>query len=122
MEEFRKAEHLVEHLKEYVNTRISLAKLEIAEKVSRLIAWAVAALFVFIVLLIFIVFLGLSAAHGIGDALGKPYLGFLIVAGFYLFVAFLVWWQKEKLLRMPLMNAIVRQLFPVEDKNADENI
>lgn len=112
MEEFKKVEHLVEHLKEYLNTRISLAKLEIAERISRVIAWAAAAVLVFFVLLIFIVFLSLSAAHGIGDALGKPYLGFLIVAGFYLLVALLVWWRKERLLRIPLMNAIVRQLFP----------
>jgi len=35
MEEFQKVENLAEHLKEYVNTRISLVKLEIAEKVSR---------------------------------------------------------------------------------------
>jgi uncharacterized membrane protein YqjE len=120
MEEFKKVEHLVEHVKEYINTRISLAKLEIAEKVSRFIAWIIAAVLVFFILLFFVVFLSLSAAHAIGDAFGKPYLGFLIVGGFYLLVAFFVWMLKEKLLRIPLMNAIVRQLFPEEKHSTNE--
>jgi hypothetical protein len=120
MEEVKKVEHLAEHIKEYVNTRISLVKLEIAEKVSRLGAWIIGVVLLFFILLFFIVFLSLSAAHGIGDALGKPYLGFLIMGGIYLLLALFIWWRKEKLLRIPLMNAIIRQLFSVENDEEHE--
>lgn len=119
MEEFKKVGNLAEHVKEYVNTRISMVKLEIAEKVSKLGAWIIAALLVFFILLFFVVFVSLSAAHGIGDALGKPYLGFLIIGGVYLLLGLFVWWKKERLLRIPLMNALIRQLFA--DENEHEN-
>ena len=120
MEEFKKVEHLVEHLKEYLDTRISVVKLEIAERVSRVIAWAIAAVFIFFVLLIVIVFLGLSAAHAVGDALGRPFLGYLVIGALYLLVAYVVWWRKEKLLRIPLMNAIIRQMFPTDNGEGNE--
>jgi hypothetical protein len=120
MEEFQKVENLAEHIKEYVNTRISIIKLGIAEKASKLIAWIIAGVFLLFILLFFLVFLSLSAAHGIGDALGKPYLGFLIVGGFYLVLALFVWWLREKLLRIPLMNAMIRQMFSDEKNESNE--
>lgn len=120
MEEFQKVENLAEHVKDYVNTRISLVKLQLAEKTSKLIAWIIAAVFLFFILLFFVIFLSLSAAHGIGDAFGKPWLGFLIIGGFYMLFGLLVWWGKEKLLRIPIMNAMIQQLFSEEKTNEDE--
>ncbi len=120
MKEFQKIEDLAEHVKEYVNTQISLVKLGIAEKISKIIAWTLAGILVFFILSLFIVFISLFAAHGIGNALGRPILGFLIVAAFYLCLAMLVWWKKEKLLRIPLMNVIIGQLFSDENKDTNE--
>jgi hypothetical protein len=120
MKEFKTVESLAEHVKEYVNTRISIVKLEIAEKVSKLGAWIIGVVLLFFILLFFIVFLSLSAAHGIGDALGKPYLGFLIIGAFYLLLGLFVWWRKEKLLRIPLMNILIRQLFSDENNRDNE--
>lgn len=118
MEESRKVEDLAEHIKEYVNTKISILKLGIAEKVSKFMAWIITAVVLFFILLFFVVFLSLSAAHGIGGALGRPYLGFLIIGGVYLLLALFLWWRREKLLRLPLMNALIRQLF--SDENSED--
>ena len=119
MEEFQKVESLAKHIKEYLNTKISIIKLEIAERLSKLIAWLIAFVVVFFIMLFFVIFFSLAAAYWIGSALDKPFLGFLIVGGFYLLIALLVWWKRERLLRVPLMNALVRQLF-AEEKNDDE--
>jgi hypothetical protein len=36
----------------------------------------------------------------------------------YLFIAFITWHWREKLIRIPILNGILRQLF--ENKNGDE--
>jgi len=62
------------------------------------------------------VFLALSAAHGIGDALGRPWLGFLIVGVIFFLIALVVSKAKEKLFRIPIMNAIIRELFEQKEE------
>ena len=43
------------------------------------------------------------------------------MAGIYLLIGILVWSLKERILRMPIMNAILQQLFN-EEEDSDENL
>ena len=117
-QEFSKAEELIEQLKIYVNTEIELGKLTATEKISKVSSNVMAAIFVGSVFLLFLLFVSFSVAYLIGEALHKLWLGFLIVAIFYLLVALVTWFARETLLRIPIMNAILRQLFP--DKQEDQ--
>ena len=120
-EEFKRVEEMAQHVKDYVNTRIAQVKLSVAEKVSKLIAVLIAGMFVVVVLFLFVVFGSIAAAYAIGIWLGKMWLGFLIVAVFYLLIGILTWWAKERLLRIPIMNAIIRQLFHNEENDEAES-
>ena len=120
-EEFKRVEEMAQHVKDYVNTRIAQVKLSVAEKVSKLIAVLIAGMFVVVVLFLFVVFGSIAAAYAIGIWLGKMWLGFLIVAVFYLLIGILTWWAKERLLRIPIMNAIIRQLFHNEENDEVES-
>ena len=111
-QEFSKAEALIEQLKIYVTAEIELGKLTATEKISKLSSNVIAAIFVGAVFLLFLLFASFSVAYLIGEAIHKLWLGFLIVAIFYLLVALITWFAREKLLRIPIMNAILRQLFP----------
>jgi hypothetical protein len=53
----------------------------------------------------------------LSDWIGKPYSGFLIVAGFYLILGIIVWITRGKFIRYPVMNAIIKQL---QAKDEDE--
>lgn len=119
-EEFKKAEEMAGHFKAYVNNKIAQVKLSIAEKVSKIVALLIAGMFVLFVFLLFIVFGSVAVALAIGAWLGKMWLGFLIVAFIYLLLGFITWMAKEKLLRIPIMNAIIRQLFS-NDENDEED-
>lgn len=112
---FSKAEDLFGHIKEYVNNRIDSAKLDIADKTSRISANAIAVLIIVLLSLFFILFASIALAQVIGEWIGKSYWGFLIVAGIYLLLAFIIRIGKNKLLRLPIMNAILRQLFNDND-------
>ena len=110
-EEFKKAEDLAMHLKAYVQIEIELFKLTIAEKLSKIIANFLAAMVVMGVLLLFILFVSLALAFLIGEWLGKMSAGFFIVSILYLLIGVISWYAREKLIRIPILNAILSQLF-----------
>lgn len=113
---FAKVEELVETVKEYVNTRIEAAKLSIAEKSSAVIANVIAGFIVAGVFMFFIVFSSIALAFGLGEWIGKTWAGFLIVALLYLMIGIIVWFARNKLIRLPLMNAFIKQLFGETDE------
>lgn len=109
-ETFEKLEGLTDHVKEYINTRVELTKLRIAEKTSLVISNMIAVTIVAVLFLFFIVFGSFAGAWALSDWIGKPHSGFLVVAGFYLLLGIIVWVARAKLIRFPVMNAIIKQL------------
>ncbi|MBK7434341.1 MAG: phage holin family protein [Chitinophagaceae bacterium] len=108
---FSKAEELADSLKDYVNTRIDEVKLSTAEKSSAIIANILAGIVVAVVFLFFFIFGSMALAYGLGEWIGKTWAGFLIVSGLYLLIGIVVWAGRGKLIRLPIMNAMLRQLF-----------
>jgi Putative Actinobacterial Holin-X, holin superfamily III len=113
---FAKAEELADNVKEYFNTKIEAVKLNAAEKSSYVIANIIAGIAASVVFILFIIFAGMALSFGLGVWIGKTWAGFLIVAGFYLLIGIVVWTARGKIIRMPVMNALIQQLF----KNDDE--
>jgi uncharacterized membrane protein YqjE len=114
-ETFEKVEGLTEHVKEYITTKVELAKLRLAEKTSLTVANIIAAVVVAVLFLFVILFGSLAGAWVLGDWIGKRYAGFLIVAGFYLLLAVMVWFARNRLIRFPVMNAIIKMLHKKDD-------
>lgn len=114
---FAKAEELADSIKEYVNAGIDSVKLNVAEKTSMLIANVLAAMVVAAVFLFFIIFAGIALAFGLGEWIGATWAGFLIVAGLYLLLAIVVWAARERIIRLPIMNALIKQLFSNDDED-----
>lgn len=106
-----KAEALAENLKAYVNARIEAVKLEVAEKVSVLLSSIIAGLIVGVILLCFIAFAGVGFAIIIGEWIGNTWTGFLIVAALYFLKAVFIWKSRNRIIRIPIMNKLIKQLF-----------
>jgi hypothetical protein len=117
---FEKVEGLTDHLKEYINTRIELAKLHLAEKASLVISDLIAFFIVAILFLLVLVFGSIAGAWALSSWIGKPYAGFLIVAGLYLLLGLIVWVSRSRFIRFPIMNALIRQLHK-EDDHQEKN-
>jgi hypothetical protein len=113
---FAKAEELADNVKTYINTRIEEVKLSAAEKSSAAMANILAGIVVATVFSFFIVFSSISLSLFLGEWMGKPWAGFLIVASLYLLAGAIVWVARGKIIRLPIMNALIQQLF----KNNDE--
>jgi hypothetical protein len=110
---------LAMHIKAYVQIEIELFKLKFAEKMSKIIANFLAAMVVIGVLLLFILFVSLAIAFLIGEWLGKISAGFFIVSILYLLIGVTSWYAREKLIRIPILNAILRQLFTTDPSNEE---
>jgi len=113
---FEKIEELAGNINNYVNNRIDAMKLTAAEKTSAVIANLVAGLIVATVFMFFIIFAGIALSLFLGDWIGRTWAGFLIVSGLYLLIGVVVWSGKEKIIRLPIMNALIKQLFGKEDE------
>jgi energy-coupling factor transporter transmembrane protein EcfT len=116
---FAKVEELADTIKDYVNTRMESVKLNAAEKSSAVIANIIAAFVVAVVFIFFIIFAGAALGFGLGAWLGKTWLGFLIVAYLYLVLGIIVWLARGKIIRLPIMNALIQQLFTNEEEEED---
>jgi hypothetical protein len=114
---FSKVEELADNVKEYVNTRIESAKLNAAEKGSVIIGNAVAGMVVAIVLLLFIGLASIALSIVLGEWIGKAWAGFVIVACLYLLMAVVLWFDRGRLIRLPVMNSLIRQLFNNNEEN-----
>jgi hypothetical protein len=115
---FARAEEIAGNIKEYINTRIESAKLGVAEKSSAIIANLVAGAIVAVVFFFFIIFAGIAVSFALGEWIGKIWAGFLIVALLYLLLGIVAWVARGKLIRLPVMNAMIKQLF--KEDNEDE--
>jgi hypothetical protein len=113
---FAKAEELADNVKEYFNTKIESVKLNAAEKSSYVIANLIAGMAALVVFIFFIIFAGVALSLVLGEWMGKQWAGFLVVAFFYLLVGIVVWAARGKIIRLPVMNALIQQLFNNDDE------
>ncbi len=108
---FAKIDELGSHVKEYMNNRIDSVKLSAAEKGSKLMANMITIALSILVFGLFVLFISFALAFALAKATGELYWGFLIVSGLYLFLGTFVFLFREKLLRLPILNALLKQLF-----------
>lgn len=109
-EKFKYIETLIESAETYGKTSAELVKMKTVDKVadgaSSVVAWTS----VIIALILFFIILNFGLALWIGDMLDKVYLGFLIVAGFYALIGFILLVFKNKWIKKPLYNSIINQM------------
>jgi len=117
---FVKVEELADHVREYLNTKTASVKLGAAAKSSKVLSNFFAGVIVGCIFLFFLVFVSIAAAYALSAWIGKLYAGFLIISGIYLLLGIIAWKGREKFLRIPIMNGMIRQLFKKDEKNEQD--
>lgn len=110
---------LAESIRNYLEIRLSLAKLEVLEKTAKIISLILAAIFLFTLFMLFLLFISMAAATWFGNMMNSEALGYLGVALIYLVFGFIVLSYRRKL----FLGAVIKHLSEIffEDKNPDEN-
>ena len=115
-----KIEGLINQLRAYADTRIALAKLEGAKKISHLLSSFMAIVMVALIFFLFMIMISIAGAWALGTWFNSMPLGFLAVAVFYLLVCMIIWGSREKMLRVPIMNSMIKKLFPDDLKEEEK--
>ena len=115
--DFNDTESLVDEAKEYLNTRLAQLKLSFAEKTSKIAALMIAVVMSALVFFLFMVLISVAAAIAIGKWLENYWLGFLVIAGVILVGGLILWLAKDRLLRIPVMNALIKVMFHKDEEN-----
>lgn len=115
MSEHVEAEGLTENLKSYIKTSLELIKLEVTERSSVILASLIGNLLVGVIGIFFVLFFSIGAGFFLSALLNNYYLGFAIIAGFYLLLALILILGKKKLVERPLRDKIIRMLLSKND-------
>ncbi len=90
MADFLKIGQLIENLTGFIRVKIELLKLEILEEISKGIATLLSLIVIMILGLFVLAFGSLTLAVIINNYLASPYLGYIIITGFYTVVLIIV--------------------------------
>lgn len=100
-------ETLFDKVENYTKTSIDLLKLKSIEKSSQMMSTTITSLVVVFIATMFILLFNIGMALVIGQYLNKNYLGFFIVAGFYLIVLITFYIFKNTVFNKWLQNALI---------------
>jgi hypothetical protein len=103
-------ESLFERTNDYLETRIELAKLKAIRKSSEVASSVASKILLGVVFCFFLMVFNIGLGLWIGELLGKAYWGFFTLAGFYLIVGLIIYAGRDKLLKAPVANSIIKKI------------
>jgi hypothetical protein len=106
-----KIDNLVEDAENYLKTREELTKLIAAEKSSRMASEMFSGIIIAFIFFTVFMFLSFSLAYIIAEFTGKTYYGFAAVTLMYLVTGILLYSNREKWLKVPMMNTMIKSFF-----------
>ena len=109
-EEKSKINILVDHAKEYVETTVDLMKTEAVDRISTAASSFASAIILAVTGIFFLLFASVGCAYAIARSTGSTAAGFFSVAGFYLLVSLVIYASREKWIKIPIVNAILKLL------------
>ncbi len=96
-------ERLFTHIKEYLNLQKKLVLITVSKKGGDAIYVLVLAVTLFMIGLFFLLIFSVGIAFGIAALLNSLFWGFMIVAALYLLTGLLIWTNRDRLLRTPIL-------------------
>lgn len=104
-------EELVAKAEQYGESSVELVKLKSARHIANAAGEFTTHLSVWVALVLAVLMFSVGASIWLGEELGHYYLGFMIVAGFYLLLALAIKLFKSGLVQRPIQNCVIRYFF-----------
>jgi hypothetical protein len=102
---------VVSHAKDYIKTNVDLFALNVADKTSSFASGTVFYIFLAVIGVFFMFFFSVGTAFALAPVVGGLHISFFFLAGFYLLLAVLAVLMKDKWIKTPVANRIIKQLF-----------
>jgi hypothetical protein len=101
---------LFEQVRGYLNLRVDYLRLYVAEYLIRFFSSLVLLMVIFLFLFFVLVFGSFAFAYWFGEMTGRWSVGFLIIAGFYLLLALLIYSLRRVIIVKPFTQLIIKQM------------
>ena len=101
---------VIENAGDYLETRLDLFKLQAVNKSSDVTSSVVSRMVILLVVSFAIFILNIGLALWVGELLGKVYLGFFVIAGFYMFVGLMLHIFRRSCLKEPVSSMIIKKM------------
>lgn len=110
MEEKNKIEKFLTNVKEYAEVRFELVSLNIQDKLSIIVSSLVSIVVLSVFALLILLFAGIGGAIWLGEYFNNTYVGFFCITGFYILIALIVLINREKWIKFPVMNSLIKKI------------
>ena len=104
------ARPIIDQVREYVETRVKLLKLEVIDRSTTIISSIIIEIVIIVSLVLTFLFASFTLALFLADVLGSNWKGFGCVALIYLLIAVLLMVAKKSFER-PLINILIKKIF-----------
>jgi uncharacterized membrane protein YqjE len=108
---------LNDNVKEYIQLRINLLKIEFTEKAAKLSSAIMMTLLYFIIVICVLVFISIAFIFLFRDFIGPAWVAALIVACVYIFFGFLIFLMRYRLFIDPLATLLSKIILEESDEN-----
>jgi hypothetical protein len=112
--EENKFEQLFDDVREYLDAKQELLKLQLVEKTARVVSNIIAFFVILPFFILAFLFISIALAHLFAEFWGHEYAGYLTVTFLYLVIGLLLVRFRKKWLVGPMMNAIIKQILSKE--------
>ncbi|MES2617153.1 MAG: phage holin family protein [Bacteroidota bacterium] len=110
MNEPGSTEEITESLKTYINNYYELIKLQATERASVIGSALISGFLIVMTVFLIILFCSLGAGFYLSQCFNNNYIGFVIVAGFYLILSLIIILNKKKMIDTPMRDRIIRKM------------
>jgi hypothetical protein len=101
---------LIDKSKDYLDTKIELARLKTIDKSADVLSSTVVMIAVLLLSFMMILFLSIGIALLIGKSLGEYHYGFFIVGGFYALISAIIYFRRGKWIKTPIANGLINKM------------
>jgi len=108
------SENIIDDLRDYIQARKELLKLQFAEKISEILSNLTSVIIIFFFFLMVFVFVSITLAHVFAAWWGYEYAGYLTVTLLYSVISLLLVKFRKSWLVKPLRNSIIRMMLSNE--------
>jgi hypothetical protein len=106
-----KIEELIDNLKRYSVSTVELIKLETVDRSSTILSNLISKAIIGLIIVLFLFFVSLGICLFLSEYFANTYLGFGVVAGFYLLLGIILLIGYKKLLVKPIRDKMIQEIF-----------
>jgi hypothetical protein len=101
---------LIDKSKDYLETKIELARLKTIDKSADVLSAVVVIVSMIFIGSLVIILMSIGLSLFLGKLLGAYHYGFFIMGGFYAIVLLVIFIQKDKWIKTPISNGLINKM------------